>query len=209
MSVGPMIRRLFGRYEQPIAALYRACFVNLEDYGRRIRACAPGTPARILEVGCGEGAVTELLARLYPQADILGIDITGRVGRLYRGPRNRVRFRQVTVQEVAEEQPGVFDLVIISDVIHHVPQAMRNDLLGAVRRTLVPGGVLVLKDWERRFSPVHWTCYMSDRWITGDRVNYLRRQEMVTLLAAASFRTADRDIRVRPWRNNFVLLANA
>ena len=209
MPIGPMIRQLFGRYERHIAAFYRACFMNLDDYGRQILACASGAPARILEVGCGEGAVTELLARLYPRAEILGIDITGRVGRLYRGPRDRVRFLQVTVQDLAEEQAGVFDLVIISDVIHHVPQAMRNDLLGAVWRTLMPGGVLILKDWERRFSPVHWTCYMSDRWITGDRVKYLRRQEMVTLLAAASFRTADRDIRVRPWRNNFVLLATA
>lgn len=207
MALGPTVRRLFGRHEHRIAALYRAFFFDIEDYGRQMLAWAP-TPRRILEVGCGEGAVTEILARLYPDAEIRAIDITPAVGRLYRGSLERVRFQQITVQEVARSQAGMFDLAVISDVIHHVPQTMRVELLGAVRTTLTPDGTLILKDWERRRTLIHWLCHATDRWLTGDRVSHLTSGEMRTLLASASFQPLSDDARLRPWPNNFAPLAH-
>jgi 2-polyprenyl-6-hydroxyphenyl methylase/3-demethylubiquinone-9 3-methyltransferase len=199
---------LFGRHEHRVAALYRAFFFDLEDYKRQLRAWAPA-PTRILEVGCGEGAVTEVLVDLHSGAQITAIDITPSVGRLYRGPCDRVDFRQVTVQEVARELPGQFDLVIISDVIHHVPEAIRSELLDAVRRSLRPGGALILKDWEPRRTLIHWICRACDRWLTGDRVSHLTPEQMRALLSSASFRSFSDDVRLRPWSNNFALMARA
>jgi len=40
--------------------------------------------ARILEVGCGTGLATEELRRVFPQAEITGIDILPVPGRLFR-----------------------------------------------------------------------------------------------------------------------------
>ena len=64
--------------------LYRGCFVNLGRIARLIREIAPGA-RDILEIGCGEGALLERLARAYPAARLTGIDITPTVGRLFRG----------------------------------------------------------------------------------------------------------------------------
>lgn len=208
MPIGPAVRRLFGRHEHRVAALYRAFFFDIEDYKRQLQVWVPA-PGRILEVGCGEGAVTEVLVDLYPGAEVTAIDITPSVGRLYRGPSKAVHFRQVTVQEVARDRPSHFDVAIISDVIHHVPKAMRSELLDAVRRSLKPDGALILKDWEPRRTPIHWICHAVDRWLTGDRVSHLTPEQMRALLYSVSFRSLSDDVRLRPWSNNFALMAHA
>lgn len=208
-TIGSLVRRAFGRHERTVAAAYRAIFFDIASYAVLIGTWVP-CPRRILEVGCGEGAVTERLARLYPDADILAIDITSSVGRLFEGDRTNVEFVETTVQAVAAAQPGSFDLVILSDVLHHVPVTLRDDLLAAVRATIAPGGHLLFKEWERRATPIHWLCYASDRWITGDRIRYLRRVESVALLAAAFGRDAVvAEARIRPWHNNLALLVAA
>lgn len=209
MPLGPAVRALFGRHEHRVAELYRAIFVDIDAYACQIGEWV-SSARHILEVGCGEGAVTERLARLYPEANILAIDITPRVGRLFRGPRDRVTFAEITVQQVSAEQPGAFDLVILSDVLHHVPPAMRRELLAAVRATVAHGGSLIFKDWERTAAPIHWLCHAGDRWLTGDQVRYLRRSEAEAMLADAFGRSAVvAQARVRPWRNNFAMLARA
>ena len=206
MAIGATVRRLFGRHERTVAQLYRSGFIDISRMGSLIREWMPKA-RRILEVGCGEGAVTEQLARLYPDADIMAIDVTPRVGRLFNGSKDRVQFAETTVQNVATTTPGQFDLVILSDVLHHVPVALREELLVAVRSTLVSGGRLFFKDWERRPTPIHWLGYASDRWITGDRIHYLRRKEAADLIAKIFGPNAIiAEARVLPWNNNFAFL---
>lgn len=209
MGVGAVIRRLFGRHEHRVSEFYRSLFFDLDAYADQIAAWVPHAKY-ILEVGCGEGAVTERLVQRYPDANITGIDITPRVGRLFRGSRDRVSFAEATVQEIAASTPGAFDLAIISDVIHHVPLDQRVAVLRSTQRALAPDGVLIFKEWERTASPIHWATYGSDRWITGDRIHYLRQAEAEALLAQV-FGTGSiaATARMRPWRNNLAMLVKA
>lgn len=206
MPIGPAVRRAFGPFEHQITEIYRSIYVNLDDYVAAVQDWVPDASA-ILEVGCGEGAVTERLAAAYPNARIRAIDITPRAGRLYRGAAGRVTFEQKTVQEVAAESPGAFDLVMIADVIHHVPTALRTEIINAARDALAPGGSLIFKEWERTRTPIHWMCVASDRWLTGDKVSFMSRDEGRALLTE-SFNpealVAER--RVAPWRNNLMTL---
>jgi 2-polyprenyl-3-methyl-5-hydroxy-6-metoxy-1,4-benzoquinol methylase len=203
MAIGASIRKAFGRHEHRVAELYRGIFVSLDDYREKILDLAPRA-TRILEVGCGEGAVTEILAGAYPDASILAIDITPRLGRLYRGRRKGVRFREVPVQGIATEQPGAFDLVTLSDVIHHIPAELRSEILRAVATCLAPGGRFVLKDWSRAATPIHWLCYAGDRFLTNDRIAYLTTAEALTLATASvpELRVVNH-ARLRPWTNNY------
>ncbi len=207
MGIGPIVRRLFGRHERALSELYRSIYVDLDAYVDQIAAWVPN-PQRILEVGCGEGAVTERLARRYPDADIVAIDITPRVGRLFQGRRDRVVFAETTVQEIAAHQPGAFELAVISDVIHHVPRDLRVEVLDATRRAVSPQGAVIFKDWARTISPIHWLVHGSDRWITGDRVHYLLKDQADAIVAQVfGDRAVVAEARVRPWKNNFAMLA--
>jgi 2-polyprenyl-6-hydroxyphenyl methylase/3-demethylubiquinone-9 3-methyltransferase len=206
MAIGPAVRRAFGPFEHQITEAYRSIYVDLDDYVAAVKEWVPKASA-ILEVGCGEGAVTERLTAAYPNARITAIDITPRVGRLFRGPADRVTFEQRTVQEIAAESPRSFDMVMIADVIHHVPMELRSEIIDAARQALAPGGAFIFKEWERTSTPIHWMCVASDRWLTGDEVSFLTRDEGRALLAR-SFNpealVAER--RVAPWRNNLMTL---
>lgn len=206
MGIGPFIRSMFGPYERWISEAYRSFYIDIDGFTERVREWAP-TAKRILEVGCGDGAVTERLKANYPYAKITAIDITARVGRLYRGPLDGVRFMQCTVQEIAATEAGHYDLVVLCDVLHHVPVEFRQDLLDAIRGTLTPGGVLIFKDWVRNFALIHMLCHASDRWLTGDRVSYMTRDQMHEGITRSFGETAVVDeTRVVPWRNNIAML---
>jgi 2-polyprenyl-6-hydroxyphenyl methylase/3-demethylubiquinone-9 3-methyltransferase len=170
-----------------------------------IRRWAPD-PSEILEVGCGEGAMTERLRRAYPGAPITAIDVTPRLGRLFRGSRAGVEFVQAPVEQIASSRPQTFDLVILSDVLHHVRPAARASLLEGVAGALAPGGTFAFKEWVRDRSAIHWACEASDRYLTGDDVDYLSEAKVKALLAAHFGADAlGEEQRIRPWRNNMAL----
>lgn len=70
------------------------------------------TPARILEIGCGTGYLTALLATRFPQADITALDIAqGMIDVAAARPENQhVTFLCADAEETALE--GSYDLVI-------------------------------------------------------------------------------------------------
>lgn len=148
MALGRLIRGAFGPYERWVSETYRSIYVDIDDFAGRVRQWTPAA-RRILEVGCGEGAVTERLRITYPDAKITGIDIMPRVGRLYRGPLEGIRFLQCSVQNIAATEPGQYDLAVLCDVLHHIPVALRKGLLEAVRTTLAPEELLSSRTGNR------------------------------------------------------------
>jgi 2-polyprenyl-3-methyl-5-hydroxy-6-metoxy-1,4-benzoquinol methylase len=206
MRLGPFIRALFGPFERSIGEAYRSLYIDLEEFTRLMLRWRPRAE-RILEVGCGEGAVTERLAQAYPNAGITAVDITPRLGRLYRGPTDRVEFRRCTVQEIAAREAGAYDLAVLSDVLHHVPREARQAILDSIRAAVAPGGALIFKDWQKSRTPIHWLCHASDRWLTGDRVVYMTREEMRWRLSNAFGEQAlIAEARVLPRWNNLATL---
>jgi 2-polyprenyl-3-methyl-5-hydroxy-6-metoxy-1,4-benzoquinol methylase len=207
VSIGGSIRRLFGPYERQVSERYRSIYLDVDAYVATLRAWVPD-PRRVLEVGCGEGVVSERLVALYPNAEIVAIDITPNVGRLYAGPPDRVRFAETTVEAFAAREQGKFDLIVLADVIHHVPPGTaRQSILETIKFLLAGDGHFAFKDWERTRTPIHWLGYFSDRWITGDRISYMSGEEIRAVLkevfGSGSLRA---EARVPPWRNNISLL---
>jgi len=91
----------------------------------------PPPPARVLEVGCGDGALARALAERGHV--VTAIDP--------RAPAGEI-FRAVTLDDF--EDPGPFDAVVAGRSLHHI-----HNLTGAVEklaRLLAPGGVLILDE---------------------------------------------------------------
>ena len=206
MRPGPLVRKLFGPYEHQVAEAYRHVFIDLDDFAHLIQSWVPQA-TNILEVGCGEGAMTERIIKNYPTAAVTAIDIMPKVGRLFRGDRSNVVFSQEYVEAVADRRPFSFDLVILSDVIHHVPAPARPSLMSAIERAMTPNGSFIFKDWLVTKTPIHWMCGMSDRYLTGDDVSYCTMPIMQDLLREPFGVTSIRQTAwVKPWRNNVALL---
>ena len=205
MKIGPLVRQMLGSLERPISELYRSIFIDLNAFVGQIKSWTPAS--KILEVGCGEGAVTERLVKIYQNAEITGIDITPQVGRMFHGDKSRVIFQQQTVKDFVAKSDSNYDLLILCDIMHHVPPEMHKDLLIDAKQALKPGGLLVLKDWERTKTPIHWLCYFLDRYITGDRVHYNTasewRKKIQNLFGKNSIKA---EKRIGPWSNNIAFL---
>jgi 2-polyprenyl-3-methyl-5-hydroxy-6-metoxy-1,4-benzoquinol methylase len=96
---------------------------------------------RVLDVGCGDAALTYLLARD-------GCDVTGmepeKTGReLAQAQLRRFGMAEIEIVPSMEKiPPGVFDVVVCSEVIEHVAEPQR--LLFEMEKMLRPGGTLVL-----------------------------------------------------------------
>jgi 2-polyprenyl-3-methyl-5-hydroxy-6-metoxy-1,4-benzoquinol methylase len=85
----------------------------------------PGTPATLLDIGCGGGDVPVMLARWAARdglrLEITAIDPDPRASRFAteRHPGAGVRFRQATAADLAAEGLS-FDLVVSNHVLHHL-----------------------------------------------------------------------------------------
>lgn len=205
MPLGTAVRHHLGPLEQPAASLYRRLFFNLDCFVERVLDAVPD-PARILEIGCGEGDVATKLVEAYPNAQYLGIDPAWSVGRRYHGPENEAGFLNVAAATLAGGAPASYDLVLLVDVLHHVPDDVaRKDLIRAATMLLrPPRGRLVIKEWEDDGSLAFRAGWFADRYISGDRqVRYMRRNDLMSLVddAGPGLRH-ERTMWVHPWRCN-------
>lgn len=96
--------------------------------------------ARVVDVGCGGGILSESLAR--KGARVIGIDVAPRVlaiARLHLHESElEVDYREMTVEALAAEAPQSFDVVTCMEMLEHVPDP--PSIVRAVRDLLKPGG---------------------------------------------------------------------
>lgn len=205
MSLGAKIRRAMGPFERPVSNFYRSLFIDLSRLISEISANS--SPQSILEIGCGEGAMTELLQTKFPDAHITGIDIAPSIGRQFTGGKERVEFIQTTVDEFAADGNKQFDLILVCDVLHHVPWEIHESLLSQAATMMANGGVFIVKDWENRPNPINWISYLLERYITGDKVKYKTEKQWLDLIERVfGVNKIKHEKRIRPWINNIMFV---
>ena len=102
---------------------------------------------RILDLGCGEGQLAFVLARLYRGARVIGIDKDERAVARAEERATKMDMTNVTfvVGNVEETLPsGPFDLIYASLIFLHVRQP--ESLIRRCRELLAPGGHLWIKE---------------------------------------------------------------
>ncbi|MHB8875219.1 MAG: class I SAM-dependent methyltransferase [Myxococcaceae bacterium] len=128
---------------------------RLIGFGDRLRRFEVGlveglSPRRILEVGCGTAELTLALARRFPSAEVVGLDVDPEVLAIAQKKLEPEGGRAQVVPGRAEALPfpdAHFDLVASSLMLHHLSTPEKEQALREWRRVLAPGGTLLLVDF--------------------------------------------------------------
>ena len=108
------------------------------------------TGARVLDIGCGSGAIAVSLVRDHGAGHVTGIDVETPVCAASRrrvaeaGLSDRITIREVSPGPLPFD-PATFDVVFSKDSIIHIPD--KEALAADVFRVLKPGGWFAASDW--------------------------------------------------------------
>lgn len=120
----------------------------------------------VLDLGCGEGLLTNLLATALPRTRFVGVDLdAGKITAARQcAAGSNVSFHPQDLFTLAESGASA---VLFNDVLHHLSPEHQDRALDFARQRLDGAGVLVLKEvaatdtldrlhttfWDRRFYP--------------------------------------------------------
>lgn len=105
---------------------------------------------QILDVGCGHGLFSNLLAIASPARQVLGFDIDIAkipIAQATIGARSNIRF---IVGDAHALPPGQYDAISIIDVLYQLEPAKQQTVLDHCAQALKPGGLLVWKTHSRK-----------------------------------------------------------
>jgi SAM-dependent methyltransferase len=176
---------------------------------------------RALDVGCGTGRFSRLLAA--DAGEVVGIDSSPTmIDHARKGAPPNARFRVLSVYDLPAEES--FDIVAACYLLHHLGP---SSVLGVLRRALVPGGMLdileplkgglvdrirylvsafhkfggrfVLKLVHRRLTSAEWKCHDQDEHLSCFRDF---KEEYERSLPGAEIRRVNALFGMTLWRKN-------
>lgn len=199
-----LLRRTLALYDASPASerLFVRARAFLSDLAVIERHAPPA--GALLDLGCGHGLVTNLLALGSPAREVRGIDIdAGKVAAARRtiGGRPNVYF---DVADATAFGGGPYAAITVADVFYLIPPDDQRRLLRSCARMLAPDGVLLWKSQVRR---PRWKYALTrgQEWLMtrlgpthGRGLHFLDTDESLDALREAGLRAVA--LPLRSWR---------
>jgi len=121
------------------------------------RLSVPAGARRMLDIGGAHGFYAVALCRKHPSLVATILDLPEAIGQAApilaaegMGERIRHQAGDALADDLGED---AYDLILISNLVHHFSGRQNRDLVARAARALVPGGMLVIQDLIRPRSP--------------------------------------------------------
>ncbi len=161
-----------------------------------INGLSPLQGQRVLDVGCGGGILADAMAR--KGAQVTGIDLSTkalRVAQLHalEAQTPDIEYREVSVETLAQEQPGSFDMVTCMEMLEHVPDP--DSVVRACAALVKPGGWVFFSTINRNLKSCLFAIVGAEYVLnmlprgTHEYAKFIRPSEL-----AASCRAAELDL---------------
>jgi ubiquinone/menaquinone biosynthesis C-methylase UbiE len=120
-------------------------------------------PRRILDLGCGTGSTTLLLKQAFPDAEVVGLDLSPY---MLVVADDKVKQAKLNIQlcqgnaEHTDFPAASFDLVTASLLLHETPPAVSGRILHECFRLLKAGGEVLILDGNQ--STLRWADWLTE-----------------------------------------------
>ncbi len=141
---------------------------------------------KILDYGCGIGLLAAHLAKQFPLASIGGYDLSGlSIAKINKELKERGRFTD-DISKIDFD----YNLIVLSNVLHHISLAERDETIGNLVHRLLPSGMIVIFE-HNPFNPL--TRKIVDRCVFDKDTNLLAPAETAGYLLNEGMRVSRRD----------------
>ncbi len=185
------------------AEKYKQDFMFVPEYGAALLDLLDAAPgAQVVDLGCGNGALTEqLAARGY---DVVGLDASPEMLALARKAHPELAFRPGNAEDFVLEQPA--DAVFSNAVLHWIDAGNQQAMLDHIATQIRPGGLFVCEFGGKGCAEaVHSTL---ERCFAAHGLRYRRTfyfptiGEYAPMLERSGFRVEYATLFDRPTRQN-------
>jgi ubiquinone/menaquinone biosynthesis C-methylase UbiE len=166
-----------------------------EVYTRLAALAGIGPGDRVLDVGCGTGYLTGIVAPIVgARGHVTGVDASAPMIH-YARRRAPGNCSYIIGEGQALDLPDAgFDVAVSSVAVHHIPAADRPQAVGEMFRVLRPGGRLLIAEFRLPANPV--AAHVMGA-LTGPAMRHSPRDLLGTMIPDAGFEVVD-DGDVRP-----------
>lgn len=156
-------------------------------------------PRRVVDLGCGPGNSTALLAARWPDAETVGVDSSDTMVARARADHPAVRFERGDLTTWEPQQP--VDVVFSNAALHWVPDHVK--LLPRLLAQVAPGGALALQIPNNFDRPAHTEAHRIVRASFPDLDGIL--PDRAVFDAAAHYHAlAGPDVTVDVWQTDYL-----
>ncbi len=147
--------------------------------------------ARVLDVGCGNGALIAILLASGRIREGIGCDVhegalaSARKAAARTGPGQKVSFRQIHgFEELPDDR---FDVVTMVDVLHHVPETDRAQAIAEAVKRVGPDGIFLFKDMVEKPYWRRLAHNIDDLIFSGEWVKQVKTADVEAQVGNAGF----------------------
>jgi len=108
---------------------------------------------RIYDLGCGAGLLSNMMALASEKRQVTGVDLSRKkidIAQKSLGDRPNIEFRTADVLNFTFRNP---DIIVMCDLLHHIPFQTQENLLRRLYNSLNKGGLLLIQDIDK--TPFH------------------------------------------------------
>lgn len=145
------------------------------------------TSARMLDIGCGDGATEVFLHKYLPAIEVVGIDVSSKSIEVAAKRNLQNASFALYDGDTIPVDDNSFDIVFMAGVLHHVSSGKQQRLMREIFRVLKTGGRLYLFE-HNPLNPL--TKYLVRTCIFDEGVVLLKGSESRKLVNDAGFKAA-------------------
>lgn len=163
---------------------------------------APAANAKVLELGCSMGGNIITQALYYPDAEFVGIDLSGRQVAQGNAIIERMGLENVRLEEkdilTIDESFGKFDYIIVHGIWSWVPDAVKDKIFSICRNNLTEHGIAyisynVYPGWKRQ-EQLREIMYFAGRDVLEEPLEARTRKGLDALKALAEILENDKGL---------------